>query len=141
MKEIGKKVQLLEPVDVEKINIMRDDYFSHAYIIDLPLDSPPDHIWQDIFIREWKSSRHLWDRKLFVVGDKLRLITTAYEIEDKLDWVKQVIERTNKGIDEYNREVEARKPLMEEQVKKQMLEEKARVERIREILKKSFRAI
>lgn len=120
---------------------MRDDYFSDAYVIDLPLDSAPDHVWQDIFIREWKSSRHLWDRKLFVVGDKLRLITTAYEIEDKLDWVKQVLERTNKGIDEYNREVEARKPLIEEQVKKQMLEEKARVERIREILRKSFRAM
>lgn len=54
--------------------------------------------------REWKSGRHLWDRKLFVVGEKLRLVTTVNDIEDKLDWVRQVIERTNRDIDEYNQE-------------------------------------
>jgi hypothetical protein len=42
------------------------------------------------------------DRKLFVVGEKLRLVTTINDIEDKLDWVRQVIERTNRDIDEYN---------------------------------------
>jgi len=77
MKEIAKKVKLSKPFDVDKITIKRDRYFPSAYIIDLPLDSIPDHIWQDIFERTWKASRHLWDRKLFVISDKLRLVTTA----------------------------------------------------------------
>lgn len=141
MKEKAKKIKFLEHVDVDKINIMRDDYFSNAYMIDLPLDSTPDHVWQDIFEREWKSSRHLWDRKLFVVSDKLRLVTTANEIEEKLGWVKQVIDQTNKGIEEYNREAEARRAQIEEQMKRQVLEDEARVERIRGVLRRSFRTI
>ena len=61
-------------IEADKIVIKKDHYFSNAYIIDRPLDSIPDHIWQDIFERQWKSSRHLWDRKLSVVGNKLRLV-------------------------------------------------------------------
>jgi len=138
MRETVKKVKLLEPVDVDKITIKRDLYFRRAYIIDLPLDSMPDHVWQDIFEQEWKSSRHLWDRKLFVLGDKLRLVTTANEIEEKLDWIKQVIEQTNKGIEEYNREAEARRAQIGEQVKRQMLEEEAKVEGIRNVLRRRY---
>ena len=140
MKEKAKKIKFFEHVDVDKINIMRDDYFSNAYMIDLPLDSTPDHVWQDIFEREWKSSRHLWDRKLFVVSDKLRLVTTANGIEEKLDWVKQVLEQANKGIEEYNRETEARDAQMDEQVKRQMLEKEAKVEEIRNVLRRRYGA-
>jgi len=136
MKEQTKKVKFLKPIDVDKITINRDHYFPNAYIIDLPLDSTPEHVWQDIFEREWKSSRHLWDRKLFVVGDKLRLVTSVNEIEEKLDWVKQVVERTNKRVDEYTLEAEARATQIGEQMKKRVLEEKARVERIRNRLRK-----
>ena len=139
MKEVVKKTNLLEPVDVDKIIIQRDEYFRNAYIIDLPLDSTPDHVWQDIFERQWKSSRHLWDRKLFVVGDKLRLVTTANDIEDKLDWIKQIIEQTNVGIEEYRQESEARKAQVEEEIKRQTPEaEKAVVEMIRGTLRKRF---
>jgi len=138
MTEMARKVKLLQPVDIDIITIKRDYYFSSAYIIDLPLDSTPDHVWQDIFEWEWKSSRHLWDRKLFTIGDKLRLVTTANEIEEKLDWVKRVIEQTNKGIEEYNQEAEAHRAQIDEEVKKQILEEEARVARIRAILRKSF---
>ena len=138
MKEKAKKVEFLEHVDVGKINIMRDDYFSNAYMIDLPLDSTPDHVWQDIFEGEWKSSRHLWDRKLFVVSDKLRLVTTANEIEEKLDWVKQVLEQANKGIEEYNRETEAREAQTDEQLRRQMLEKEAKVEEIRNVLRRRY---
>ncbi len=141
MEEIAKKVKLLERIDADSITIIRDYYFPNAYIIDLPLDSLPNHVWQDIFEREWKSSRHLWDRKLFVIGDKLRLVTNAYDIEDKLDWVKQVIERTNVCIDQYNQETEARK-IQREQVKKQTSEEeKASVDLVRDMVRRRFGAI
>jgi len=141
MKEIVKQVKLLEHVDVDNITIKRDHYFNRAYIIDLPLDSTPDHVWQEIFEREWKSSRQLWDRKLFTMGDKLRLVTTADEMEEKLDWVKQILEQTNRGVEKYNREAEAREAQMGEQLKKQMLEEEANVERIRSMLRSRFGAL
>lgn len=139
MKEIVKRVKLLECVDVDNIAIRRDQYFSNAYVIDLPLDSVPDHVWQDIAEREWKSSRHLWDRKLFVVGDKLRLVTTIDNIEDKVDWVRYIVERTNGAIDEYNREVEADESKEEEEPESHVFEEdRANVETIREIMRKRF---
>jgi len=136
MKEIAKKVKLSKPFDVDKTTIKKDRYFPSAYIIDLPLDSIPDHIWQDIFERTWKSSRHLWDRKLFVIGDKLRLVTTADEFGDKLDWIEQIIKETNKGIDEYDRMVKK-----EEMQRQTLWEEKARVERMRAALRRTFATI
>ncbi|MEM3696633.1 MAG: hypothetical protein QXQ94_03905 [Candidatus Bathyarchaeia archaeon] len=141
MKELVKKVKLLEPLDIEKITINRDHYFPNAYIIDLPLDSTPDHVWQDIFEREWKASRHLWDRKLFVMGDKLRLLTTLNNIEEKINWIKEVIDRTNKSIDEYHKDMEARASQIEEQLRKQMVDETAKIEKIRDTLRRRFTAI
>jgi hypothetical protein len=138
VKEIAKKVNLLEPLGVDNIAIKPDYYFSGAYIIDLPLDSTPDHVWQDIFEIKWKSSRQLWDRKLFVIGNKLRLVSTPNEIGSKLDWIKQVLEQTNKGIDEYNREAEASTILIERQKEKQRLEDEAGIERIRSMIRSSL---
>jgi len=135
MNGIVKKVRLLKPFDVDKIAINRDHYFHSAYIVDLTLDSTPDHVWQDIFEREWKSSRHLWDRKLFVIGDKLRLITTSDEFAEKLDWVEQVISETNNAIEEYNRAVQTEEGEMRKQ---KLWEEKARVETIKEALRRRF---
>jgi hypothetical protein len=138
MKEKIKEVKLLKPFDVDKITIKRDSYFPNAYIIDLPLDSMPDHVWQDIFERTWKSSRHLWDRKLFVLGDKLRLVTSVDEFEDKLNWIEQIIKETNKHISEYNRMAqEEEKARIKEEVEKQtLLKEKANIEMIRDNLRK-----
>ena len=141
MNRIAKKVNILTPVDIEKVTIKRDHYFPNAYIIDIPLDSVPDHVWQDFFEREWKLSRHLWDRKIYLIGDKIRLLTTIDNLEDKLDWVKRVVEQTNRQVDEYNRGAWARRAEIEERTKKEMLEEQARIERIKEALRKSFRAI
>jgi hypothetical protein len=141
MKEIAKKVNLLEPIDLDKISIKKDHYFADAYIIDLPIDSAPDHVWQDIFEREWKSSRHLWDRKLFVIADRLRLVTSVSDIDEKLNWVKQVVEKTNRSVEEYNKEAEAREVLVGERLKKHTVEEEGRVEEIKDVMRKRFRTV
>jgi hypothetical protein len=123
LKEAARKVRLSKSIDADTVVISRDHYFANAFVVDLPLETVPDHVWQDIFEREWKSGRHLWDRKLFIMGDKLRLVTTVNDIEDKLDWVQQVIERTNRDIDEYNQEVVAREAQIKEDTKSQVLQE------------------
>jgi hypothetical protein len=141
MSRTSKKVNLLGPVDVDKIIIRRDHYFSNAYVIDFPLDTTPDHVWQDIFEREWKSSRHLWDRKLFVVGDKLRLVTQASDIEDKVDWIKQIMEKANQRIDSYNQEAEVRATEKEGRKRLKPEEEKASIEAIKDIVRKRLETI
>jgi hypothetical protein len=141
MRDYLRKVKLSESINADAIAISKDRYFADAYVIDLPLDSVPNHVWQDIFEREWKSSRHLWDRKLFVVGDNLRLVTTKDDIEDKLDWVRQVIERTNASLDEYNREEEARGQQIEKKKRNRASqEEKISIDMIRDNLRRRFGA-
>jgi len=140
MKEIAEKVKLLKPFDVDKITIKIDRYFPNAYVIDLPLDSMPDHVWQFIFEQKWKSSRHLWDRKVFVIGDKLRLVTTVDEFGGKLNWLEQVIKETNKAIDEYKHAslIEEERRIEKELDKQALWEEKARVEMIKTVLRKTY---
>jgi len=134
--KIASKVDFLNPIDVDKVTVERDYYFPNAYVIDLPLNAPPDHAWQDIFERECRVSTQFWERKIFVMGDKLRLVTTENEIEDKLGWIKKVVEQTNRKIDEYNRTFRVEKELC-----KKIPEEDAKecIERIRETLKQVLR--
>jgi hypothetical protein len=137
LKEEAQKVKLLKPFDVNNISIEKDHYFSGAYIIDLPLESSPGHIWLDIFEREWRSSRHLWDRKLFIIDSKIRLVTTEHEFKEKLDWIEQVIDQTNKAVEQYNRKTQ-----MAKQQRRQLTwEEKARIERLRETLRRVFGSV
>jgi hypothetical protein len=137
MKELVKKVKILEPVDAGTVSINRDHYFRNAFAIDLPLDSTPDHVWQDFFEREWRSSRHLWDRKIFVIGDRLRLVTSETDLEDKLDWVKQIVVQTNSRIDEYQKETEMRTVQLDEQANRQAeWTERASVDTVRDLVRK-----
>lgn len=101
-----KKVTLLGVVETDGVIIRRDEYFPNAYLIDLQLDLAPDHVWQDMFEREWRTSRHLWDRKLFVIGDTMRLVTTPEGMEEKLGWVKEIVDATNKKVDSFNKQSE-----------------------------------
>jgi hypothetical protein len=129
-----KKVNLPEPVNVDNINIKKDHYFPNAYIIDFPLDSEPDHAWQDIFEREWRTSRHLWDRKIFIIGDTLRLVTSPNDIGEKISWVKEVISATNRDVENYNKQMNltlGAKP----EAQRAMIEHDETIETIRSALK------
>jgi hypothetical protein len=142
MTEVVKKVNLLKPFNVDNIAISKDHYFRNAYIVDLPLDSAPDHVWLDFFEQRWRASRNLWDRKVFVIGDKLRLITTVDDFGEKLDWIEHVISETNKAVENYNEAIKMEKDLtakMESETQKQKLwEDRARLEALREALRKRF---
>lgn len=138
MREKAKKVGLKRDIDAATVPVRRDDYFPNAYIIDLQLDSMPDHAWQDILDREWKSSLRVWDRKLFVIGDKLRLVTTIDDMKTKLDWVKQMVEETNRGIDVYNEEIKAREAQMKEETSRHADDERISIATIRDNLRKTL---
>ena len=99
---LSKKVNLIESTEVDKIPIRKDSFSRNAYVIELSLDSQPDYVWQVIFEREWKFSLNLWERKVVIVGDKLLLITTPTEIEEKIEWLRNVIEKTNMNVEKFN---------------------------------------
>ncbi|MEM1551411.1 MAG: hypothetical protein QXH03_01925 [Candidatus Bathyarchaeia archaeon] len=72
---------------------------------------------------------------MFGKSNKIRLITTEDDFKEKLDWVEHVINQTNKAVDEYNRSIEVAKEL---ETKRTMWEERATIERLREILTRKF---
>ena len=135
-----KKVSFTQSINADSITIRKDHYFPEAYVIDFPLDSQPDHVWQDIFENEWKTSRHLWDRKMFVVGDILRLVTTPDEMAEKVSWVKQVISATNKHVENYNRQASATAEA-ERETQRALIEHEETIEDIRRALRNALHAV
>ena len=84
-----------------EICVSQNPTFPEAYIVDLPLDSVPDQEWRDAFDLKWKSSRDLWDRKLLLMDDKVRLVTTVDGFVEKLEWVEKTIDETNDAIKDH----------------------------------------
>jgi len=135
-----KKINLQESVSIDNITVRKDHYFPNAYIIDIPLDSEPDHVWQDIFEREWRTSKHLWDRKIFIIGDTLRLVTTPEEMEEKIGWIKQVVLSTNRNIEDYNKGVDLTLQSRPE-TQRVMIEHDEIIETIRKALRSALRTV
>jgi len=114
-----KPIKFLKPFDASKISIAEHPNFSEAYIIELPLDSIPDESWKETFEQKWRISKDLWDRKICLINDKIRLFTTADYFEEKLDWIERVIEDTNKTAKEYNELIEKEKEIIRDETAKQ----------------------
>jgi hypothetical protein len=112
----------MTPFDTSRICVSQNPTFPDAYIVDLPLDSVPDQEWRDAFDLKWKSSRDLWDRKLLLINDKVRLVTTADGFVEKLEWVEKTIGETNDAIKEQFRMIEKEKERIREATTKQALQ-------------------
>lgn len=117
-----KSIKFLKPFDANKISINQHPHFSDVYIVELPLDSTPDENWRDTFEQKWKSSRDLWDRKIYLINDKIKLLSTVDYFDEKLDWMENIIDDTNKTVKEYNRMVEKESELIKGETAKQLLQ-------------------
>jgi hypothetical protein len=136
---MAKSVRMVTPFDTSKICISQNPTFPDAYMVDLPLDSVPDQEWRDAFDLKWKSSRDLWDRKLWLIDDKVRLVTTADGFVEKLEWVEKTIDGTNNAIKEQCHIIEKEKEMIREATAKQALHTDMRgSEMIVETLRRRF---
>jgi hypothetical protein len=136
---MAKSVRIVTPFDMSKICISQNPTFPDAYIVDLPLDSVPDQEWRDAFDLKWKSSRDLWDRKLWLINDKVRLVTPAEGFVEKLQWVEKTIDATNSAIKEQCHIIEKEKEMIREAMAKQVLQtDKRGSEMIVDTLRRRF---
>lgn len=119
---MAKSVHIMTPFDISRICISQNPAFPSAYIVDLPLDSVPDEKWKDAFELKWKSSRDLWDRKLSLISDKVRLVTSADQFVEKLEWVERTIDDTNQAIKEQVYLIEKEKEMIRDATTKQVLQ-------------------
>lgn len=136
---MAKSVRIVTPFDTSEICVSQNPTFPDAYIVDLPLDSVPDQEWRDAFDLKWKSSRDLWDRKLLLIDDKVRLVTTADGFVEKLEWVEKTIDETNDAIKDQCRIIGKEKEMIREATAKQALQTDMRgSEMIVETLRRRF---
>ena len=136
---MAKSVRIMTPFDMRKICVSQNPTFPDAYIVDLPLDSVPDQEWRDAFDLKWKSSRDLWDRKLSLIDDKVRLVSTSDEFVEKLEWVEKTVNETNNAIKDQCRIIGKEKEMIREATAKQALQTDMRgSEMIVETLRRRF---
>jgi len=113
MSEITEKVKIKHPIDPNGVSVEKDPFYSSAYIIALPLDSEPSYVWQRLLEQELWSSLDFWDRKVVIVGRELKLVTTRDKVGEKLGWLEELVTRTNKRVEEYNRKARAEREIKE----------------------------
>ena len=103
MAEPVGKVNIIKPVDPERVHIEKDPFHPTAFIVSLPLDSEPCYAWLTLFEQVLWSSLDFWDRKVVIVGKELKLATDPAGMSEKLHWLEGVISATNKKVDEHNK--------------------------------------
>jgi hypothetical protein len=109
LEEFAKKVNIKHPISVDHVDIHNDAFHPGAYVISLPLDGYPSYAWQTLFDLELWGSLDFWDRKVLIVGSELKLVTTLNNLQEKLNWLDQIVVATNKRVDEHNRDVKTEK--------------------------------
>ena len=142
-RDMAKSVRIMTPSDTSRICVSQNPTFPDAYIVYLPLDSMPDQEWRDAFELKWRSSRDLWDRKLLLINDKVRLVTTADGFVEKLDWVEKTIAETNDAIKEQCRLIAKEKEMLRDATAKHTFQTdipgaEMIVETLKETLKRRF---
>jgi len=118
---LSKPVKFLKPFDVNKISVSQHPDFSGVYVVELPLDSTPDVDWREAFERKWRFSTDLWDSKVYLVNDKIKLLSSVDSFDEKLDWMEKLVDDTNKAVQECNRLIEKEGALVKSESGKQLL--------------------
>lgn len=106
-------VNIKHLTDANSIEIQKDPIHPDAYVISLPLDSEPSYIWHAYFLQELGASIDFWERKVFIIGKELKLVTTLNNIEGKLEWLENLVITANKRVEEYNKDARKRRTVEE----------------------------
>jgi alkylated DNA repair dioxygenase AlkB len=71
MAEPVGKINIIQPVNPERVHIEKDPFHPTALVVSLPLDSEPSYVWLTLFEQVLWSSLDFWDRKVVIVGKEL----------------------------------------------------------------------
>lgn len=129
----------LKPVEVISINtevVEKDDAFPEAYAFYIKLSDKPDLLWERYFEDEWNNAFYSVKREISVVGDKLRLVFGYSDnIESHVKFARQLVERTNKRIEEHYRRAELK------ETREPAKQEDEDIERKKEEIRKKLREL
>jgi hypothetical protein len=120
----------IKAVDLDRVE--KDDSFSKAYAFYIALSETPEPIWVELFMSRYESTFTSLKREMTIQGSHVRVVTAPGEEENHVRFLRQVIDETNKDVDEYNKKL-ARQ---EEQERKFKAMEDAEAQQIKERLRR-----
>lgn len=130
---MNEKSKPVEIIGVDTDTLEKDEEFSDAYAFYIKLSDKPDRLWES-YLAAWDKALHTMQRKVSVVGDKLRLVFVYGDnIENYTKFARGIVENTNKRVKDHNRKVELEeKRELSEQEKSRRKEEEIR-QKLREL--------
>ena len=106
-----EKVKKISIKSVDTDLVEKDDSFPEALAFYVYLSEVPESVWREFFSSEYEQSWFNLKREVTVSGDRIRIVTSPGEEQQHIDFIKQVVERTNRQVDEYNGELERQQQL------------------------------
>jgi hypothetical protein len=117
---------------VDTDHIEKDESFPKAYAFYVALSETPEQIWVEFFMSRYEGMFTSLKREMTIQGSRVRVVTAPGEEGEHVRFLRQVVDETNKDVDEYNKKL-ARQ---EQQGRKLKALEDAEAEQIKERLRK-----
>lgn len=119
---------------VDKNHVEKDNSFEEAYAIYGRFNSIPHTVWNQIFHEYWNGMLFSGKRNISLDGNMVRIVFgKGDDLQTHINFLKQVIEHTNKRYGEYI-DTEARNKEEEEAKKEQ-------IEKVKDELKEKLKEI
>ena len=122
----------LRPVDPDKLEIMKVSGTKETFKFNLLLEAVPDSIWKDFFYDELRKKPIPLDSQVDFEGMSIYVTSTPNKINDIIELVKKLVISTNEHVQQHNKRIGEGN----EVERKMNAEDKEKIKRMREALKK-----
>jgi len=105
--EMLNKSQPIEIIGVDAATLEKDETFPEAYAFYVKLSDEPDNVWRG-YLAKWNKALNAMQRKIDVVGDRLRLVFVYGDnIQNYDKYTAELVKWVNKRVMDYNKKVDS----------------------------------
>lgn len=122
----------LRPIDPDKLEIMKVSGTKETFKFKLLLETVPDSVWKDFFYDELRKNPIPLDSQVDLAGMSIYVLSTPDKINDTIELVKKLVNSTNEHVQQHNKRIGERNEIE----RKMNVEDKEKITRMREALKK-----
>jgi len=101
------KSQPVEIIGVDADTLEKDETFPEAYAFYIKLSDEPDNVWQS-YLAKWNKALNAMQRKIDVVGDRLRLVFVYGDnIQNYDKYAAELVKWVNERVMDYNKKADS----------------------------------
>ena len=122
----------LRTIDPDKLEIIKVPETKETFKFNLLLDGVPDPVWKDFFYDELRKNPIPLDSQVDFEGMSIYVTSTPNKINDIIELVRKLVNSTNEQVQQHNKRIGEGN----EVERKMNAEDKEKIKRMREALKK-----